>query len=95
MDTVTTVDINDEYDTDTDDNTTINEWNHRLLDEMDIDLDALISSTGATTASKHAGVTTKNLNKVRSIDAKTSGKTLDVTTQLLRQSDDPNYLGTA
>ena len=42
MDTVTTVDINDEYDTDTDDNTTINEWNHRLLDEMDIDLDALI-----------------------------------------------------
>ena len=43
-----------------------------------------------TTDSNPTGVTAKNLSKVWRIDAKTAEKTLDVTTQLLRWSDDPN-----
>ena len=50
VDTVTTFDSNDESDTDTDDDVTITEWNHILLDEIDINLDILISSIGVTTA---------------------------------------------
>ena len=50
VDTVTTFDSNDESDTDTDDDVTITEWNHILIDEIDINLDILISSIGVTTA---------------------------------------------
>ena len=42
---VDTVDSDDEYSTDdngSDDDTTITEWDQNLLDDMDIDLDALI-----------------------------------------------------
>ena len=90
VDTVTTVYRNDESDTDTDDNSTINEWDHELLDDMDIDLDELISSMGAKTTSTPTGVTVKYLSKIWRIGAKTAEKPLDVTTQLLHRSDDPN-----
>ena len=56
---------------------------------MDIDLDALISSVGVTTASNPTGVTAKHLSKVWRIDTKTSEKTLDITKKLLRRTDDP------
>ena len=36
VDTVTTFVNNDESKTDTDDNTTITKWDHKLLDNMDI-----------------------------------------------------------
>ena len=36
VDTVTTFVNDDEYETDTDDNTTITKWDHKLLDNMDI-----------------------------------------------------------
>ena len=71
VDTVTTVDSNDESDTDTDDYATITDWDHELLDNMDIELDVLISSMGATTSSNPTGVTAKHLSKVWRIDSKT------------------------
>ena len=48
---VVSVDSYDESDTGIDDDATITEWNQELLDDMDINLDALISSVGETTAS--------------------------------------------
>ena len=90
LDNVTTVDIDDEYNTDTDNNATITEWDHKLLYDVDIDLDALISIMGDMTASKPTGVTAKHLSKVWRIYTKTVEKKLDVTTQLLRQLDYPN-----
>ena len=78
-----------DYETDTDDDATITDWHPELLDDLDVDLDALISSMGETTASKPTGVTAKHMSKVWRIDSKTAEKTLDVTTQLLRRSDDP------
>ena len=83
---VGTVESDDEYSTDdneSDDDSTIREWDQNLLDDIDINLDDLISSVGATTASKPTGVTAKHLSKVWRIDTKTAEKTLDVTTQLL------------
>ena len=59
------------------------QWDHNLLDDMNIELDALISSVGATAASKPTGVTAKHLSKVWRIDTKTAKKTLEVTKQLL------------
>ena len=42
--------------TDTDDDATITDWDPELLDDLDVDLDFLISSIGATTTSKPTGV---------------------------------------
>ena len=89
---VDTVDSDDKCSTDdneSDDDATITEWYQNLLGDMDIDLDDFISSVGATTASNPTGETGKHLSTVWHIDTKTAKKTLDVTTQLLRQSDDP------
>ena len=86
---VVSVDSDDESDTDIDDDVTITEWNQELLDGMYIDLYALISSLGATTALKPTGITANHFSKVWKIDTNTAEKTLDVTTQLLRRSDDP------
>ena len=86
---VDTVDSDDESDTETDDDATITEWDHELLNDMDIDLDTLNSSAGVMTAAKLTGVTTNHLSKVWRIDSKTAEKTLDITTQLLRRFDYP------
>ena len=85
VDNVKTVDSDDEYDTDTDDGTTTTELDHALLDDMDIDLYALISSMGSTTVSKTTGVSANHLSKVWRIDTKTAENTLCVMNQLLRQ----------
>ena len=61
---VVSVNSDNESDSEIDDNATITEWNQELFDNMDIDLDALISSVGATTASKPTGFTAKHLSKV-------------------------------
>ena len=68
--------------------------NNYLIDDFDfdnfeIDLDEIISTSGATIASKPSGVTAEHLSKIWRIDPKTAEKTLDVTTQLLRRSQDP------
>ena len=73
-----------EINNDKNNDATVTEWDHDLIDKMDINLDAMISSVGATTATKPKGVTAKHLSKVWRIDTKTAKKTLDVTTQLLR-----------
>ena len=80
---VDTVNSDDEYSTDdnkSDDDATFIEWDQNILDNMDIDLDALISSVRETTASKPTGVIAKHLSKLWRIDTKTAEKTLDVTT---------------
>ena len=56
----------------------------------DIDLDGLLEQAfvGSTTAAKPQGVLVEHLSKIWRIDLKTAKKTLDVTTQLLRRSED-------
>ena len=71
----------------------IEDENVSLLDSdtllSDDDLMSDTFAVGATTASKPQGVSAKHLSKVWRIDFKTAENTLDVTTQLLRQYEDP------
>ena len=89
FDTVDSDNESSTNDNESDDDATITEWDQNLLDDMNIYLDALISSVGSTTASNPTGVTAKHLSKVWRIDTKTAEKTLDVRTQLLLWSDYP------
>ena len=59
---------------------------------MGINLNNLISDAfaGATIYSKPTSVTAKHLSKVWRIDTNTAQRTLDVTTQLLCRTNDPN-----
>ena len=59
------------------------------LNDYDIHLDDMVSALGSTTASKPTGVTAEHLSKIWKIDVPTAEKTIDVTTQLLRRSQDP------
>ena len=63
-----------------------------MLDEFDINLNAIISSLGLPNASNPTGMTKNHLSKIWRIDANTAEKTLDVTTQLLRRSQDSTLL---
>ena len=76
------------FSNDDDDDATITDWDSDFLDEFDINLNEMKSSLISETASKPTGVTANNLRKIRRIDAKTADKTLNITTQLLRWSQD-------
>ena len=71
---------------------TVTEWDTKLLDEFDADLDNLISSTfvGATVGTKSQDVSAKHLSKVWRIDPNTAQNTLEITTQLLQRNDKQN-----
>ena len=82
----TTIGSNSPFVSDRSDNNILNDLD---LDNFDIDFDEIVSTAGATVASKPLGVTSQHLSKIWRIDPKIAEKTLDVTTQLLRRSQDP------
>ena len=65
---------------------------HFDINNFDIHLNNMVSTLGATAALKPSGVTAEHLSKIWKIDVTTAENTLDVTTQLLRCSQDPTLL---